>query len=125
MFEGRILEQGLKVFITLGDSALLLALAFAVLIHLWIDRDPRRLVRSWILLSVTCGVLTLFGKVSFHLLGLENAGLWGRYGPNGHVAITTAVYGGCASLLSIGRTCVARTLIWSVVGALLAALALS
>lgn len=125
MPEGAVSQQRLKAFTALGDPALLLIVALAVLLYLWITNDPHKLARSWILLSTTCVALTVAGKLLCYLLDWQAFGVWRMHSPSGHVAIATAVYGGCATLLAAGRAYLKRLIVWTAAGALVMALALS
>ena len=125
MPEGVVSQQRLKAFTALGDPSLLLISALAVLLYLWINGEPHKLIRSWILLSVMCVALAVAGKILCYLLDWQTLGPWRMHSPSGHVAIGVAVYGGCATLLAIGRSYPERLLIWSATGTLVIALALS
>ncbi len=125
MLEGAISQQHLKTFTALGDPALLLISAFAVLVYLWVNGDAHSLMRSWAFLAAMCVTLTVAGKIALYLLDWQALGPWRMHSPSGHVAMSTAVYGGCATLLAAGRSYLKRLLVWAAAAALVTALALS
>ncbi len=125
MLESAISRRQLIAFTALGDPTLLVISALAVLLYLWIRGDSHRLARSWMLLLVACVTVTVIAKIAFYLLEWRSLGFWRLHSPSGHVAIATAIYGGCATLLAAGRPYAKKLLVWSVTSALVIALALS
>src|SRR3546814_18898723 len=94
----------LAKFTKLGDPLLLLLGALGVFFYLWIADEQRSLARSFALSIALCVMLTVAGKLVFHLVRWHEEPSLRLLSPSGHVAIGTAFSGCCAIILAdIGR----------------------
>src|SRR3546814_181501 len=74
-----------------------------VFFYLWIADERRSLARSFALSIALCVMLTVAGKLVFHLVRWHEETSLRLLSPSGHVAIGTAFYGCCAIMLA-GRS---------------------
>jgi PAP2 superfamily len=111
----------LNIVTDLGDSALLLPGAIALLAYLWTKRSPRKAVALAAGLAF-CVVVTIVLKLGFHACG-NQVPLLDIRSPSGHAALSATLYGSCALLLAEGRERGARLAI--ALGAILLVLAIA
>jgi membrane-associated phospholipid phosphatase len=92
----------LKLVTGLGDAALLLPAAAALLLYLARARAWRA-AAAWIAALALCAILTAAAKMTFHACGAQLPALDIR-SPSGHTSLSTAFYGCGALMLSADRS---------------------